>query len=675
MIFRDFLTFRLCFFFFCCRMGSESSHQVFQMQQLRSQRFQLKAMEAKQLEYSRHKRSKSEIYNRGKSDLLESPSTSCKLKEKLLCNAINRLSCDSSDFKDMEKREYHIDLEKKLPGTNVEGPLKQEIMQLEKRLKDQLAAHLTLEKALGYRKEVIDSSNVSFMPKPAKELIREIAVLELEVMHLEQHLLSLYRKAFDQQLPTSSPLSAKAKSKQPINCQRKLFHELPGPEISSRTGHPLVHSTRILPSQISACKLADESYCQNIADRNVHRCHSALNQRAVYSSRISPSEAALARALQDCHSQPLSFLTDWHDSNSGLISLAEYLGTGIAEHVPETANKISEDMVRCMGAIYIKLADPPLLNPGPSSSPTSSFSSMSAISPQCTGDIWSPGCRNESILDTRLVNPFCIEGLKEFSGPYNAMVEVSSIRNDNRRSKIVEYLLNAYKSLAHKLATVNVKRMKNDEKLPFWVNLHNALIMHAYLVHGVPQTSMKRTSLLIKATCTVGGHSINANMIQSSFLGCRTHWSGQWFRTFMLPVIKFKAREEWKRLYAIEKQEPLLHFALCSGSHSDPAVRIYTAKKWHQQLETAKEEYIRATVGIQKEQKVFLPKLMEAYAKDSCMSSQKVVDMIQHYLPETLCMAIKRCQRGRSHKIIEWVPHNSNFRFLLSKEVANPQIA
>ncbi|XP_028554797.1 uncharacterized protein LOC110106519 [Dendrobium catenatum] len=175
-----------------------------------------------------------------------------------------------------------------------------QIIQLEKWLKDQLEVHLTLEKALGYRKEVIDSSNVTFMPKPAKELIREIAVLELEVMHLEQHLLSLYRKDFEQQLPTSSSRAAKAK--QPISFQRKLFHELPGPEISSLSGHPLVHSTRILPSQITACKLTDESYCQNISDRNVHRCHSALNQRAVYSSRISPSEAALARALQDCHS-------------------------------------------------------------------------------------------------------------------------------------------------------------------------------------------------------------------------------------------------------------------------------------------------------------------------------------------------------------------------------------
>ncbi|XP_020570649.1 uncharacterized protein LOC110017852 isoform X2 [Phalaenopsis equestris] len=623
------------------------------MEEVRSQRFELKAMEA----CSRHKRSKSEIYNRGKGDLLESPSTSCGLKE------------------DMKNREYDIDAEKKLIHTKkAQGVLKQEIMQLEKRLKDQLEAHLMLEKALGYRKTVIDSSNNSFTPKPAKELIREIAVLELEVMHLEQHLLSLYRKAFDQQIPTLSLIPSKSKSKHPVGYQRKPFHELPSPQISSKTIFPLVHSTRILPSQISACKLADESYPENITDRNVNRCHSALNQRTVYSSRISSSEAALARALQDCDSQPLSFLTDWHDSNSGMLSLAEYLGTGITDHVAETANKISEDLVKCMGAIYIKLADPPLLNPGPSSSPTSSLSSMSAISPQCAGDLWSPGCRNETILDTRLVNPFRVEGLKEFSGPYNSMVEVSSIRNDEQRLKTVEELLGSYKSLIHKLAAVNVKRMKNDEKLPFWVNLNNALIMHAYLVYGVPQSSMKRTSLLIKATCIVGGHSVNADMIQSSFLGCRTHWAGQWFRTFMLPVMKFKARDEWKRLYAIEKQEPLLHFALCSGSHSDPAVRIYSANKWLEQLETAKAEYIRATVGIQKEKKMFLPKLIEIYAKDSCMSSQKVVDMIQRHLPETLCVAIKRCQRGRSHKIIEWLPHNLKFRYLLSKEVVNPQI-
>lgn len=577
------------------------------------------------MESLRHKRSKSDAEKRVKRDFSESPSTSSNLKE---------------------------------------------ILQLEKRLKNQQAVRLTLEKALGSEKTVINSPNDIFIPKPAKELIREIAVLEVEVMHLEQYLLSLYRKAFDQQISNSSPFPPKNKSKQPISCQKRLFQELPGPEILSKRS-PLVHSTRILPSQVSACKLSDESYCDSATDRSVIRCHSALNQREVYSSRISPSESALARALHECHSQPLSFLTDWHDSTSGLTSLAEYLGTSITDHAPETPNKISEDMLKCMGAIYMKLADPPLMNLDPSPSPTSSFSSFSAISPQCTGDMWSPGYRNETVLDSQLVNPFCIEGLKEFSGPYNSMVEVSSFRNEDRRSKIVEALLNTYKSLVYKLATINVKKMKNDEKLSFWVNLHNALMMHAYLVYGIPQSSMKRSSLLIKATCIVGGHSVNVDMIHGSFLWGRSHWFGQWLRTFKLPVMKLKsARDDWRRHYAIDKHEPLLHYALCLGSHSDPAVRIYTANRWHQQLETAKEEYIRATVGIQQDQKIFLPKLIESYAKDCCMNSHKVVDMIMQYLPETMAMAVKRCQKGTSQSI-DWVPHNFSFRYLLTREVAN----
>lgn len=46
--------------------------------------------------------------------------------------------------------------------------------------------------------------------------------------------------------------------------------------------------------------------------------------------------------------------------------------------------------------------------------------------------------------------------------------------------------------------------------------------------------------------------------------------------------MKFKDGDE-SRAYAIDHPEPLLHFALCSGSHSDPPVKfkllIYGKKK------------------------------------------------------------------------------------------------
>ena len=131
--------------------------------------------------------------------------------------------------------------------------------------------------------------------------------------------------------------------------------------------------------------------------------------------------------------------------NSGVISLAEYLETGITDDVPESPNRLSEDMVRLMGAVYCKLVDPPLVFHGFSSSPASSSSSMSALSPHYPGELWSPGYKRESNLDSSLINPFQVEGLKEFSGPYNAMVEVPLIRRDRQRLRDVEDMLHNYK--------------------------------------------------------------------------------------------------------------------------------------------------------------------------------------------------------------------------------------
>lgn len=100
------------------------------------------------------------------------------------------------------------------------------------------------------------------------------------------------------------------------------------------------------------------------------------------------------------------------------------------------------------------------------------------------------------------------------------------------------------RSLVHRLEKVDPSRMKNDEKLAFWINIHNALVMHvmngfhckilkkkknwywkfkvtfssfcvsrkdthlfffmlllqAYLAYGIPQNSLKRGSLLVKVS-------------------------------------------------------------------------------------------------------------------------------------------------------------------------------
>ncbi|XP_057529227.1 uncharacterized protein LOC130807872 isoform X1 [Amaranthus tricolor] len=567
------------------------------------------------------------------------------------------------------------------PRLDTQNSLKQEILQLEKRLQDQFVVRRALEKALGSGSSSYETNEPSTVPKPATELIKEIAVLELEVGHLEQYLLSLYRKAFDQQISTVSPTTRghqtlstsptvehqkissvsptvkDKKLKSPPLVPRRLFVDEDTAETATKVAQSVVQS--VPKTLFNTPKEPNDSM---ILDSNVHRCHSSLSHRTALPT--GPSPDSVAKALRACHSQPLSMI---EFAASNVISLAEHLGTRISDHVPETPNRISEDMVKCMATIFCKLGEPPAANNG-LSSPNSSSSSMGEFSPQYQCDEWSASYGKDSSFDTRLENPFNVEGFKEFSGPYSTMIEVPCLYRESQKLGDVEYMLQNFRSLISQLQEVDPRKLKHEEKLAFWINVHNALVMHAFLAYGIPQNNVKRVFLLLKAAYNVGGHTISADTIQSSILGCRMSRPGQWLRMLLSPRTKFKSGDH-RQAYALEHPEPILHFALCSGSHSDPALRVYTPKRVLLELESAKDEYIRATFGMRKDQKLVLPKVVESYSKDSNLCSASIIEMIQHSLPDPLRKSLKKCQSGKSRKNIEWMPHNFTFRYLISKEL------
>ncbi|KAK8995645.1 hypothetical protein V6N11_075910 [Hibiscus sabdariffa] len=628
------------------------------------------------------------------------------------------------------------------PSSEVQSSLKQEILQLEKRLQDQFEIRSAVEKALGYRTSSHEDTNEPSVStsKPATELIKEIAVLELEVVYLEQYLLSLYRKAFEQKVSSISPSKRDERLKTPVESPSKMDERLKTPvdtpskryellkmpvdtpckrflEFSEPDDASIVESSavrsgysensrkepigivgeKLLDSGVQRCHSSlpqhslflscasplDErlktpadtpngtflefsgpydasnvensavqfGYCEKswkepngivgekLLDSAVYHCHSTLSQRSVFPSWAS-DETLADKAVRACHSQPLSML-EYAENASNIISLAEHLGTRISDHVPDTPNKLSEDMIRCMSAIYCKLADPPLIQ-NSCSSPNSSLSSANAFSPPDQHDMWSPGFRNNSSFDVRLDNPFHVEGLKEFSGPYSTMLEVPWIFRDSQKLPDVENLLQNFRSLICRLEEVDPRKLRHEEKLAFWINIHNSLVMHAFLAYGIPQNNVKRLVVLLRAAYNIGGHTISADTIQSSILGCRMSRPGKWLRLLISSRKKFKTGDK-RQAYAIEHPEPLLHFALCSGNHSDPAVRAYTPKKVFQELETAKQEYIRATFGVRKDLKIVLPKIVESFAKDSSLCPASIIEMVQQSLPESLCRSLRKC--------------------------------
>ena len=159
-----------------------------------------------------------------------------------------------------------------------------------------------------------------FVFQPATELIREIAVLELEVVYLEQHLLSLYRKAFDQQLSSVSPTSKDESVKFPLTTLSARFINVSVPEIlanrecsttPSKDREPETQrkeQNRHEPEPETLGKEYNENLIEeNHLDSGVYRCHSSLSHCPAF-TRESPPADSLARSLRACHSQPLSML-------------------------------------------------------------------------------------------------------------------------------------------------------------------------------------------------------------------------------------------------------------------------------------------------------------------------------------------------------------------------------
>lgn len=549
--------------------------------------------------------------------------------------------------------------------------LEQDVAELQRRLKNERAVRHALEKAMGRASSAISPGHRHLTPQ-TKELIHEINFLEEEVVDLEQHVLSLYRRFFSRCFSRSSSL---------FNVRQKTESQSMQEE-----GHHKQHR-QPQPEQSKAAKVNSSKQKQSHTHRRNISAAMQGNTTAKTASQVQPKSRhnsilgetmSMAGSSQLSHSQNIlqTKATKDMQTRSNPSSLNEDGPRPLRDYLSETPNKLSEELIRCMATIYCKLSDPPLPIPGVPESPSSCTSSSTSLSSihGMFSDGWSPSCKADYSYDVPLIDPFQVKGKAGGVGAYSCMVEVPWICVDKDRLSYVARMLRDFRSMVEQLEKVDPSQLKHDEKLAFWINIYNALLMHAYLAYGIPRNNLKRMTLLQRAAYKVGGRSINAHTIEQCILGCRSHRPTQWLQNLLLPGSKFKAGDE-RRSYAIENPEPLVCFALCCGGRSDPAVRVYTSKNVHEELESAKREFLQASIGFQSDKKVLLPKILEWYAREASISSNSLLDWVSQYLDEKEKETMLKCVRAKPHKstshCIEWVSYSFNFRYLLERDLAS----
>ncbi|PIA43314.1 hypothetical protein AQUCO_02000613v1 [Aquilegia coerulea] len=294
-------------------------------------------------------------------------------------------------------------------------------------------------------------------------------------------------------------------------------------------------------------------------------------------SHVTPKELVTTPSMENREGTTLDDLLVQAD-------VREWSKDSYLENLRQQPNQLSEEMVRCMRNIFLCLTDSSKFSSsGCMASPASpqghlshssiaSFSDSSAV----TASKQSSSLEHEVLIPEDIFDPYQVQGKlnwTKYIGTYSNAAEVSWMSVGEKQLEYAAGALKRFRLLVEQLAKVNPACLNTSERLAFWINLYNALIMHAYLAYGVPRSDIKFFSLTQKAAYTVGGHSLSAADIEYIILKMRPP-SHRPQIALVLALHKFKLPEE-QRKYSIENSEPLVAFALSCGMHSSPAVRIY----------------------------------------------------------------------------------------------------
>ncbi|KAK2999983.1 hypothetical protein RJ639_024448, partial [Escallonia herrerae] len=472
----------------------------------------------------------------------------------------------------------------------------------------------------------------SFLPIKVQALLAEMAVVEEEIFSLERKVDELKSCLYEEK--------AHRRKRELHQLQRK---QRPQKRLLDRQGN------------ITDCKDCElPSTLQNPDERRLHRIR--RERRAsigTYSDMKSMSSTWSTR-------------TDDTPENSRCPSSSRnhsYLDIEIGIQKP---NELSEELLSCLIGIYLKLNQVSLDNKKSAITPKHTNSCMNSKGFMSKTSFICTAATLPLDNDTKKLDPYGIlpdlDGIIRDVGPYKNFIQIT--RNSLDTTRVSECFpdMGKLRVLMHKLCNVDLTFLTYKQKLAFWINVYNACIMHAFLQHGLPSSQEKLLSLMNKAAMNVGGIVLNSLAIEHFIL---RHPSGS----------NHGPTDEKEMLlrhaYGLGYPEPNVTFALCRGSWSSAALRVYTADEIVNELGRARVEYLEASVGVTSKKRIIVPKLLQWHMRDFADDMESLLEWIYSQLPQlgSSKRLIMECLNGESkspiEKKVEIQPYASEFRYLL----------
>lgn len=242
-----------------------------------------------------------------------------------------------------------------------------------------------------------------------------------------------------------------------------------------------------------------------------------------------------------------------------------------------------------------------------------------ALNPAASGSVEVSGAEIAAELK-RAVNAFKATAIDE-AGRH---VDYSRLRQSDAYTA---YRSTCTPQLRHlDLTTLSTRQ----ERLAFWINLYNALVIDAVIAFGVQRSVTEgRIGLLAffrRAAYNVGGQRFSCDDIEHGILRSN---HGQPF----IPGPQFSPSDP-RRAWVVSPPDARIHFALNCASRSCPPIGAYDAEHIDAQLDLAARNFVAADVAVDPSRgEVRLSSIFRWYAADFGGRSGVMAFLLRH-LPE-----------------------------------------
>ncbi|XP_051153039.1 uncharacterized protein LOC127266723 [Andrographis paniculata] len=570
-----------------------------------------------------------------------------------------------------------------------------------------------LHKMLDYEKKVHDyleqlnnqqdpSSSLTipnFLPPKMKEILAELSIVESEITHLESQI-----KHLQAQVKHEKEVNIETKYKQwgRGNLNKIRQHESsplpPNPNIiSKRANEKIAFDTKAMHFINKAIKgdynLSDFSVNEKVMNSkgfSSQKENKFQYDGGIYNEKISRKSGILKPPSP--LREPRHHATPRRDRNLEVSNeMPAHKAGSTPLHLEEEniqrwpPNKLSENIMKCLIFIFVRLLRTSRVMELEKSGPIARSTNFSlSFRAETTSNL------KTSVMfqkDSRQQDPYGVfdseESIPRDIGPYKNLVRLTSTSMDLKciQSSSSVPLLQKLKVLMDGLQKVDLRFLSHQQKLAFWINIYNACIMHGYLQYGVPTVFGPENllSLMNKASLNISGNDINAQAIE--------HFILRKPQDSAVKEILSKGNDNNKEtivreLYGLDTPDPNITFALCCGTRSSPAVKIYTAEGVITELERSKLEYLQASIVVTSSKRIALPELLLRNMNEFVSEPESMMEWVCQQLPTsgTLRKSIVDCFRGpqaaaakpssssssSSSTLVEKIPYEYEFQYLLA---------